>query len=142
MGSPNPDDLKERANRAYWETDAGVNHIADTLDASKSALYALIEPLETGDACDACGGPLVWENRTARTRGLGVCPGCVAGESPSGTPSPAARERAESTAPAPAGAAAGPGAGFAMDDARALGGAVLVGLGAGFLAAVMMLRKR
>lgn len=148
MAQPKPDDLAERANRAYWETNEGVNHIADALDASKSALYGMIEPLATGETCAVCAGALVWENRTARDKHVATCPTCEAGggaveasvRRTSGAPvTRTAPSGTTTTAPTPLSLS---GTTPTFDQARALGGAVLVGLGAGFLAAVLMLRRR
>lgn len=68
--------VSARANALYWESDDGVNDIADKLDLSKGALYGMIEPLEAGLACPECATPLEYPNRTARDKGLVTCPGC------------------------------------------------------------------
>ena len=52
------------------------------------------------------------------------------------------RGRGGRDAAVPAAAAGGAPTAIGSDQARTLGGAVLVGLGAGFLAAVMLLRRR
>jgi hypothetical protein len=65
------------ANRLYWESEDSVAEIADRLDLSRRALYELIEPLPTGAACDVCGGPLSFENRSARTAGDATCVICA-----------------------------------------------------------------
>jgi hypothetical protein len=65
------------ANRLYWESEDSVAEIADRLDLSRRALYELIEPLPTGAACDVCGGPLSFENRSARTAGDATCVVCA-----------------------------------------------------------------
>ena len=66
----------ERANELYWSSGRSVNQIADDLDLSKGALYALIEPLEAGLACPLCGAEVVYSNRTAKERGLVDCLRC------------------------------------------------------------------
>jgi hypothetical protein len=66
------------ANRMYWETEDSVAEIAARLDISRRALYEAIEPLPTGAACPTCGGPLSFENRSARTAGEAACPVCAA----------------------------------------------------------------
>ncbi len=68
--------LRERANTLYWESDDSVNEIAEALDLSKGALYALVQPLRTDEPCPECGEHLEIANRTARDKGLVVCPSC------------------------------------------------------------------
>jgi hypothetical protein len=71
------------ANRLYWESDESVADIAARLDMSRRALYDAIEPLPSGGTCDVCGGPLTFENRSARTAGHASCEVCAAtGASP------------------------------------------------------------
>jgi hypothetical protein len=65
------------ANRLYWETDDSVAEIAERLEISRRALYDAIEPLPTGTSCPTCGGPLVFDNRSARTAGEANCPVCA-----------------------------------------------------------------
>jgi hypothetical protein len=76
MTPPDPAAAVE-ANRLYWESEDSVAEIADRLDLSRRALYDLIEPLPTGAACDVCGGPLSFENRSARTAGDATCVICA-----------------------------------------------------------------
>jgi hypothetical protein len=64
------------ANQRYWSTDVSVNQIADGLGLSKSSLYGLIRPLQTGLACPDCAAELAFLNRTARDRGLVACAVC------------------------------------------------------------------
>lgn len=66
------------ANRLYWETDDSVANIADRLDVSRRALYEAVRPISTGTMCEACGGELAFENRSARKQGMAVCPACDA----------------------------------------------------------------
>jgi hypothetical protein len=65
------------ANRLYWESEDSVAEIAERLDLSRRALYEVIEPLPTGAACEVCGGPLSFENRSARTAGDATCVICA-----------------------------------------------------------------
>jgi hypothetical protein len=65
------------ANRLYWETDDSVAEISDRLRISRRALYEAVEPLPTGAACTTCGGPLTFENRSARTAGEAACTICA-----------------------------------------------------------------
>lgn len=69
-------ELRERANALYWDSGESVNEIAESLDLSKGALYGLVEPLATDEPCPDCGTPLEFANRTARDKGLVVCPSC------------------------------------------------------------------
>jgi len=66
----------ERANELYWGSERSVNQIADDLDLSKGALYAMIEPLATGVGCPLCGSEVVYPNRTAKERDRLACPTC------------------------------------------------------------------
>lgn len=66
----------ERANELYWGSDRSVNQIADDLDLSKGALYAVIAPLPAGLGCPLCGEEVVYSNRTAQDRGKLECPSC------------------------------------------------------------------
>ena len=69
-------ELRRRANTLYWESDDSVNDIADKLDLSKGALYAVVQPLQTSEPCPECGTLLEFSNRTAREKGLVACPSC------------------------------------------------------------------
>ena len=69
---------QSEANRLYWDTEASVGHIADTLGVSRRALYELLEPLAADEPCAACGGPLVFANRLARAAGEAFCGACGA----------------------------------------------------------------
>ena len=64
------------ANRLYWETDASVGHIAETLGISRRALYDLLERIPAPDPCPDCGGPLLFTNRLARSTGEAQCGAC------------------------------------------------------------------
>jgi len=74
-------DEESRANELYWDSDWSVNRIAEELDLSRGALYALIQPLATGIPCPDCEGELQYPNRTARERTLVTCAGCGLEES-------------------------------------------------------------
>lgn len=65
-----------QANRLYWETEDSVADIAERLELSRRALYDMVEPLPTGTTCEVCGGPLVFDNRSARAAGQSNCPVC------------------------------------------------------------------
>jgi hypothetical protein len=69
---------RAEANRLYWDTEESVADIARRLDMSRRALYDAIEPLPSGAACEACGAPLSFENRSARVAGEATCPVCTA----------------------------------------------------------------
>ena len=70
------DQLADRANILYWDSDDSVNDIAEGLDLSKGTLYNLIRPRGAGLDCPECGVELEYPNRTARDKGFLTCPGC------------------------------------------------------------------
>jgi hypothetical protein len=70
------DDLQERVNRMYWESDSTVGAIGDELGVSRSALYASVRPLPARDMCPECGEQMVYTNRTSRAAGASVCQAC------------------------------------------------------------------
>jgi hypothetical protein len=125
-----PDDLKADANRMYWETDTSVADIAEQLQLSRRALYDAVEPLPTGNACPACGTPLVFENRSARNAGHEVCPACEA-----------AHDEAQLAAAAPAAILPDD---RAFDGPRAVrvGSAALAGAALGAIATLMLVPRR
>ncbi|MFQ5538328.1 MAG: hypothetical protein ACE5GJ_12850 [Gemmatimonadota bacterium] len=69
-------EIEARANDLYWNSDLGVNQIAEELDLSKGTLYGLIAPLPADAACPECGEAVVFANRTARDRAVVSCPVC------------------------------------------------------------------
>lgn len=69
-------ELAARANALYWESEAGVNEIAERLDLSKGALYGLIEPLDAGIDCPECSSPMEYPNRTALDKAMVTCGAC------------------------------------------------------------------
>lgn len=134
-----------KANELYWGTNRSVNQIAEDLDLSKGALYQIIEPLDAGLACPACGGGLVYANRTAKERSLVSCPTCAwdgaadeaaahedSGDGVTGPPARSSTERA----PAPPHSSAG-----RETAVRAVAGGALLGAAAG-LALVLWARRR
>lgn len=76
MASTTSDRPAERANELYWGSDRSVNELAEDLNLSKGALYALIQPRAAGLDCPECGGEMHYANRTARDRGYVTCAGC------------------------------------------------------------------
>jgi hypothetical protein len=117
------------ANRLYWESDESVADIAARLDMSRRALYDAIEPLPSGGTCDVCGGPLTFENRSARTAGHASCEVCAAtGATP--------EEHAAAAAAAEDGHPA-------FDERTAwLGGAALAGAALGALVTFALVSRR
>lgn len=71
-----PDTLTERANELYWSGSGTVEEIVDELGISRTALYTSIEPVPSGVTCADCNERMVFPNRTARDRGVAVCPRC------------------------------------------------------------------
>jgi len=65
-----------RANELYWTSDQSVNHIAEQMDLSKGAFYAMIHPEAAGFVCPDCGAGAVYGNRTAKARGDAECAQC------------------------------------------------------------------
>jgi len=94
--SASTSEAADLANAMYWGSDESVNHIADALDLSKGALYALIRPAASGLACPVCGTEVVHSNRTAKDRALVDCPACE-WEGPEAEASTMAERAAEAT---------------------------------------------
>ncbi len=69
-------ELADRANRSYWDSDASVNEIAAELDLSKGSLYGMIRPRGAAIDCPECGSELEYPNRTARDKRFVTCPAC------------------------------------------------------------------
>ena len=69
-------DMSERANMLYWNSDRSVNSIAEGLGLSKGRFYDLILPLESGQRCSNCQSELVFANRTAHDRDDAFCQVC------------------------------------------------------------------
>jgi transposase-like protein len=119
---------KVEANRLYWETDESVADIARRLDMSRRALYVAVEPLPTGGRCERCGGPLTYENRSARTAGHASCEACAEDEDTEVTQPP-------EVPPA--------GGEFTLDERSVrLGGAMLIGAAVGALLTFAAVPKR
>lgn len=75
-------DMSERANMLYWNSDRSVNSIADDLGLSKGGFYGVIRPIESGRHCSNCQLKMVFANRTAQERDDAFCPVCDAGDLP------------------------------------------------------------
>ncbi len=73
-----PERLAHKANQLYWETKRPAGQLADELGISRSKFYAMIEPLQLDQRCDACGGPLVFSSRTDREASRARCVECGA----------------------------------------------------------------
>lgn len=63
-------------NRLYWETEQSVAEISNQLGVSRRAMYEVIEPWPTGIECLSCGAELYYNNRSAKTAGVGRCLVC------------------------------------------------------------------
>jgi hypothetical protein len=134
----------KEANRLYWQTDRSVADIAETLGVSRRALYELISPESSGTTCSACGGNVVFSNRSAKTSNAGRCANCGAESDTSSD----ASEGDEMLTPYAAGwprVVQRHGA-AANDDVRhralRLGGAAIAGAALGAIAALMLVRRR
>lgn len=66
----------ESVNDLYWHGDQTVAELLERFDLSRSALYAAVEPLPTGEPCPRCGGTLAFTNRNARSVGRVTCLQC------------------------------------------------------------------
>jgi transposase-like protein len=77
---PVSEETAAEANRLYWETDQSVADIAESLDISRRALYAAVEPLPAEGECETCGGPLSYANRSARAADEATCAACAEAE--------------------------------------------------------------
>lgn len=66
----------KEANQLYWHTERSVADIAETLGVSRRALYELITPESSGTGCSACGGDVVFSNRSAKASNSGRCAIC------------------------------------------------------------------
>jgi len=157
------------ANRLYWESDAPVARIAETLGISRRALYELLERVPADRPCPECGGPVLFANRLARSTGEAQCGACgattvvptVRAHNPDARLAGAAVEAvaANGGKGADSGGAAGeegvypalsypaptaPGLADALRDPRfpALAGAVFLGLLAGVGATLLITRRR
>ena len=78
MPSKKSDDQKlaDQATDLYWRSGRSVNHIAEEMDLSKSALYALVRPFPAAQSCPECGAGLVFPNRTALDKAMASCLEC------------------------------------------------------------------
>lgn len=68
--------VTERVNELYWSGERTVDEIVEELGISRTALYTSIEPVPSGVTCADCHERMVFPNRTARDRGVAVCPRC------------------------------------------------------------------
>jgi hypothetical protein len=69
-------DAAERANDLYWGSKRSVNQIADEMNLSKGALYAMIRAQPSGLGCPLCGDEVAFANRTSKERGRLDCTTC------------------------------------------------------------------
>jgi hypothetical protein len=88
------DEITEKINQLYWESESTVDAISRELELGRNALYAAIRPVPSGALCLECGADTVFVNRTGRAGGLAVCRSCEENESAEIT------GRAPATAPA------------------------------------------
>lgn len=143
--------LEEEINRLYWGTDRSVADIAETVGASRRALYDAIHPRPAGATCPSCGGELTFRNRRSVQHREAECAGC--GREQEVTPGAAAGDRdgGEATPPGSAtrhqrrdpSAEAEAGRGATGDAGRStlIGAAALIGLAIGAVAALLMRRR-
>ena len=72
----NDQKLADQANDLYWRSDQSVNQITETMDLSKSGLYALVDPFPAERPCPDCGTDMVYANRTTKQKGIASCLAC------------------------------------------------------------------
>jgi hypothetical protein len=137
--------IAKQANRMYWQTEASVADIAEKLNVSRRALYELVEPESSGTSCSACGGDVVFVNRSAKASAQGRCASCGAQSSvieddnhvldvqETVPPYAAGWPRAADNQPAVLNL---------RNRALTLGGVALAGVALGALAAVLVTRRR
>ena len=77
VGNGVADDVAQRANDLYWNSDASVNRLAHELDLSKGSLYEILAPYPAGIPCPCGEGELTYANRTAREKGFVSCGVCA-----------------------------------------------------------------
>lgn len=65
-----------RINDLYWNSTRTVEDILTELGVSRHTLYASVDPLPAQADCFACGGALVFSNRTNRGSGTATCEAC------------------------------------------------------------------
>ncbi len=68
--------LRDEADRLYWDTDRSVAEIADELEISRRALYDAISPRPVGIVCGECSAEMVFRNRSAAGRREAECVEC------------------------------------------------------------------
>jgi hypothetical protein len=76
------DEITEKINQLYWESESTVDAISKELELGRNALYSAIRPVPSGAVCLECGADTVFVNRTGRAGGLAVCRSCEENESP------------------------------------------------------------
>lgn len=77
--APSPqsaESLEQRANRLYWNSSETVDEILGQLGMSRTALYGVVDPLPAEGSCPACGGSLVFMNRSQRSARRVTCAAC------------------------------------------------------------------
>jgi hypothetical protein len=74
------DEITERINQLYWESESTVDAISKELELGRNALYAAIRPVPSGAICLECGADTFFANRTGRAGGIAVCRSCEENE--------------------------------------------------------------
>ena len=86
--------LADQANDLYWRSEQSVNQIAETMDLSKSGLYALVDPFPAELMCPDCGEEMVFTNRTTKHKAAASCLKCEDEEGRTGARARPPRKRA------------------------------------------------
>lgn len=142
--------LEEEINRLYWGTDRSVADIAETVGASRRALYDAIQPRPAGATCPSCGSELTFRNRRGVQRREAECADCGREQ----RVAPAAADDADEGPATPSGsptrhrtrdplAEAAEGRSGTGDAGRStlIGAAALIGLAMGAVTALLMRRR-
>lgn len=131
MNAPTDPRIAERADELYWSSERSVNDIAEELELSKGALYALIRPHPAGLLCPRCGGEMEYPNRTAKKKRLVTCHACGREIGKENAEAGGHESERSLTTPSPG-----------RYSARVVVGAALLGTAAGYLVARLTRRSR
>lgn len=75
-GTTDEPELVDRVNQLYWSSGSTVDQIVSDLGIGRSTLYSSVRPQPAGIACEACGEPMMYTNRTSRDQGTATCSAC------------------------------------------------------------------
>lgn len=145
------DDVAPDVNRLYWETDEPVTRLAEQIGVSRGTFYNHLRPLPARATCSACGGRLLFRNRSSRDARQAHCGECGADEqldsAATGAPRPAGRAARPEAASSASGEGRGRGGRLAATTARGGDEAqttelLLVAVGAAVVGLAMLMFSR